>query len=400
MSSRILNDWISFYLKYTENTEPPESYHHWTALSLIAGTLQRKVYLRWGHGTIYPNLYIVLIGPSGRTRKGTAMDLGIDIFKETGLPITAESITREALIKALSEAINSYNDPDTKEIEFHCSLTTFSKELSVFLGERDIRFLADLTDWYDSADRWKYETKNSGKFLIRGICYNLLGATAPDWLQTMIPMEAIGGGFTSRIIFIVEEKKAKTVIFPVMTSEEKELKIALIKDLQKIANLGGEIRFDPKAKEMYANWYEIEDKKMDRGEFVIPDPRFSGYCERRPTHIRKLSMILSASRGDDRTITELDFSRAQTLLENAEKKMAKVFGGVGRSNTGTMVFTILEYIKEHKKVSKTHLVKTFYRDMTTSDLDEIEKVLFHMKVIIRVYNEDKKEYEYTYVGGE
>ena len=105
-SPRELEDWISAYLKYTENTEPPISYHTWTAISLIAGALQRKVYMPWGHDIIYPNMYIVLIGPSGRARKGTAMNIGKDILKDIVISMTSESITREALIRDMKEAIS------------------------------------------------------------------------------------------------------------------------------------------------------------------------------------------------------------------------------------------------------------------------------------------------------
>lgn len=398
--ARILNDWISYYLKYTENTEPPESYHHWTAVSLIAGALQRKVYIRAGHGTIFSNLYVVLVGGSGRTRKGTAMDLGIEIFKELGLEITAESITREALIKALANSVDNFEDKTTNEIVFHCSLTTFSKELSVFLGEKDLRFLADLTDWYDSLDRWKYQTKNSGTDFIRGLCYNLLGATAPDWLQSIIPIEAVGGGFTSRIIFVVEENKKQIVPFPILTDEEKTLKQHLTADLQKIANLTGEFKLDNETMILYQDWYLEQEARMEKGDYPIPDPRFIGYCERRATHIRKLALIMSASRGDSRLITELDFNRAKVLLEVTEKKMPKVFGGLGRSSTGAMVFTILEYLRDRKKVTKTELIKTFYRDISSMEFEEIIKTLKHMKVIREDYNEQKKEYIFHYTGGE
>ena len=205
---RELNDWISAYLKYVENTEPPISYHTWTAVSMIAGALQRKVYLNWGHDTIYPNMYIVLIGPSGRARKGTAMNIGKDILKDIGISMTSESITREALIRDMKDAVTNFPDATTGKVRFHCSLTALSEELSVFLGQNDIKFLADLTDWYDSRDSWTYRTKGSGTDKIQGVCFNILGATAPDWLQSILPQEAVGGGFTSRIIFVVEETKA------------------------------------------------------------------------------------------------------------------------------------------------------------------------------------------------
>ena len=187
MSSRQLNDWLSAYIEYTDETEPPLSYNVWTGVSLIAATLERRVHLKWGFDRIYPNMYIVLIGPSGKCRKGSAMNVGKDIIKDVGIQLTSESVTREALIRCMQRAVMDYIDPYTKNVEFHCALTAMSPELSVFLGQSDVKFLADLTDWYDSVDKWTYETKGAGTDEIKGVCFNLLGATAPDWLQSILP---------------------------------------------------------------------------------------------------------------------------------------------------------------------------------------------------------------------
>src|SRR5687767_6761146 len=116
MSKRRLSDWISAYLEYADDTEPPLSYHTWIGLSTIASALQRRVFLRWGYDTIFPNLYVVLIGPSGRCRKGTAMRLGYNILKEVQVKIASESIIREALIRNMKNSVANFTDPQTKLI--------------------------------------------------------------------------------------------------------------------------------------------------------------------------------------------------------------------------------------------------------------------------------------------
>src|SRR3990167_8712480 len=215
MAERELDDFITGYLKYTESSEPPLSYHTGISIGMIAGALHRKARLDWGFERIYPNMYIVLVGPSGRSRKGIALGIGKSILSEIGgITMTSENATREALIRAMKGAVTNFQMPNTGQILFHCSITCFSEELSVFLGQNDIKFLASLTDWYDSKDNWTYETKGTGKDHLQGLCFNLLGATAPDWLQSRLPQEAVGGGFTSRVIFVVEDKKGKTVPKP------------------------------------------------------------------------------------------------------------------------------------------------------------------------------------------
>jgi hypothetical protein len=94
--ARELKDWLESYLDYTENSESPISYHTWCGLSVIAGALQRKVYLRWGLGrVIYPNVYAVLVGASGRTRKGVAIGIAKDFLKNILLFLNLPAAVRQ-----------------------------------------------------------------------------------------------------------------------------------------------------------------------------------------------------------------------------------------------------------------------------------------------------------------
>ena len=92
--SRSLPDWITSYLEYTDNTESPLQFNTWIAVSCLAGTLQRRVWFQWAE-TVYPNHMILLVGDSGRTRKGLAIDKARPLFDNSGLQIIGgNSITR------------------------------------------------------------------------------------------------------------------------------------------------------------------------------------------------------------------------------------------------------------------------------------------------------------------
>ena len=394
---RVLDDWIGWYREFTKNTEPPESYHIWTAISVIAGTLERKAYMPWGHSRIYPNMYVVLVGPSGRTRKGVALDIGSNIFSTAfqGVNQTPESVTKERLIQLFTEALSSYTDPVTKVQVFQSPLTTFSKELSVFLGQKDIGFIANLTDWYDSHEVWRNETKTAGKDYISGICYNLIAATAPDWFQSILPVEAVGGGFTSRIIFIVEENKREAMADP--PPPDRKLQKMLVSDLQKIHLLTGAFTFNEKAKSRYIDWYLIEDAKMERGDYPIKDPRFNGYAERRATHVKKISMVISASRSDEKIVTIDHFNDALQIMEITETKMHRVFGGFGVGILGDSINKIIDILVRRKKIKKSELMNLFYRDLSPAQLDEVITALRGMKVIDYKLVDNNSDYLYTYI---
>jgi hypothetical protein len=380
--AREVSDWLDGYLKYTEGSEPPRSYHCWVGLSLIAGALQRRVYLEWGFETIYPNLYIVLVGASGKTRKGVALGIGKDLLSDVaGVTVVAESTTRQALIRKMKDASATYTVPMSGKIAYHCSVTVVSEELSVFLGQKDIAFLANLTDWYDSKDRWTYETVGRGTDFIQGVCCNFIGGTAPDWLQSMLPQEAIGGGFTARILFIVEDAKGKTVSKHVLSPEDIRLRQALVNDLQRINNLAGPFRFTKDGERVYTGWYEKYSKELEGGKYPVADPKFSAYCERRQTHLRKVAMLVSASHSDTLSISAADVERALDIITKAELKMHKTFGGLGKSKIATETYAILEYIQKLKLVSKADLLAKFHADLTIQDFKMVEDLMEQMKVV-------------------
>jgi len=388
--ARNYEDFLTAYLRYTANTEPPTNYHIWTALSAISGCLQRRVYLKWGFKRLYPNLYIVLIGPSG-CRKGTAMGIGKDLLQDiNGVVLTSESVTREALIRDMRDCVATYMDPTDNVPKFHCSITVQSEELSVFLGQGNIKFLADLTDWFDCHDQWTYRTKGSGTDKLTGVCVNFLGATAPDWLRSILPQEAFGGGFTSRIIFVVEDTKKQIVADPTVSQDILNMRPYLVNDLEQIALMAGEMRFDNKTMEAYTKWYTHQSKSP-----VIKDPHFAGYCERRAVHTLKLSMVASASRSSDRIILVSDFERAVSLLESVEPKMPRAFLGLGKARYSESTAQIFDYLLKVKQTTRSDILDKFCYDIDEYTLQIIMKTLAARKVIDIRYDAERTDYLYS-----
>lgn len=378
--SRESGDWLLSYLEYTKDTESARSFHTWCGIALIAGALQRKVLLSWGFERIYPNLYIVLVGPSG-SRKGLALGIAKSLLVNIpGVSVAPESSSgREAMIQAMKRANTNFHDHSDGKIKFHCSITAFSEELSVFLGQKDTKYLSNLTDWYDSKDDWRYETIGRGMDTLQGLCLNWVGATAPDWMQSMLPQEALGGGFTARVIFVVEEWKGQTIAEPQPADAILEAKLA--RDLERINQLTGAVRFTEAGKNAYITWYEAQDKASRAGDPAIEDPRFSSYCERRATHLRKLMICMSASRGDDLLIDLCDFDSALAILRPAEAKMHKAFGGLGKARYSDSTEQVKEYLKVVKHSTRILLMGKFHRDIDAPTLKVIEETLTQLGVL-------------------
>lgn len=371
--TRKLDDWITSYLKYTHNSEPPESYKLWVAISVVASILQRKCSLPWGDITFYPNMYIVLVGPSGKCRKGTAMGPGYSLLENMGVKMAAESITREALIRELNQTTSTDIDVDTQEINMHSSLTIYSQELTVFLGYNNLALMSDLTDWYDCRARWTYRTKNMGTDEIIGVWVNLIGATTPELIQSTLPRDAIGGGLTSRIIFVYEEDKGKIVPAPFLTKQDKDLKSNLVADLEHMAGMRGEFKVTKEFLNKYIDWYTLQHTNPK-----FKDLRLGGYAERRPTHLLKLCIILSASRSDSMIIDENIFDRALEIIESTEKKMSLTFSGVGKSETSDVLSRVMAFIVSETETTFKELLRSFYYDAEEDTLTKIVSTLSAM----------------------
>ena len=354
-----------------------------------------------GFERIYPNQYVILVGHSGRTRKGVALEVANKMLATIStVSIAPESSSREAIILAMKRAMQNFQDAQTGTINVHCSLTAFPEELAVLLGQGDIKLLANLTDWYNSKDNWSYETVGRGRDALQGVCLNLFGATAPDWIQSMLPQEAVGGGFTSRVIFVVAENKRATVPEHNLTNEEILLHEALARDLERIHQLNGMFQFSADGKKEYMEWYLEQDRLLSEGKPAIEDRRFAGYCERRATHLRKLMMLMSASRGDSLEITPLDFNRGLDLLMRTEQKMHKTFGGLGTAPHSDIAEKVMAYIATMRITTRSQLLTKFYHDLDATALISVEQTMEQMKVVrIKLLPESReKVYEWVKQG--
>jgi len=371
---RKLPNWITSWKDYREPvSESPILYNEWVAVSIIASVLQRKTYLPWDNN-IYPNFYIILIGPAGKARKGSAMGPGNKIIREIPeVKLTAEATTREALIRHLKTANIDWIKADGT-YEMFSSLTVYSEEFTTFIGYNNRQLMADLANWWDCPEDWTYDTKNKGTDAIKGVYFNLIGATTPDIFKKSIPDDIEGGGLLSRIIMVYEEERSKIVIFP--TAGDEILRADLLEDLMEIATISGPYSKDKSFEDLYANWYPYQHKEVS-----FKDEHLQAYISRRSTHLRKLCMIHNAAREGNKIITAEDFNYSLDLLKRTEKKMAKTFTGMGASTQAEINHKILTFLAIRKEVLYKDLARQFINDIEEEKLPIVLAGLERMRYI-------------------
>jgi len=365
-------------MEYTVETESSPIFHKWVGISSIVGSLRKKVWLSLGRLRVYPNLYVVLVAEPGVARKTQAISYGIDIVSQIpAIVMSADSITQQALIQDLEAAACDEQMPDGK-IFRHSSMSIISKEFESFLGQKgeNTKMVVFLTDLYDANDLpTKYRTKNSGNNTIPSVFVNLQAATTPDSLASCLPASAVGGGLTSRILFVWSTTKAKKVTRPELTPEIVALRECLIHDLSVISRIAGPYQFSKECFELWDTWYKAYDES-DKGR-LCPDPSFNGWYSRKPNTIQKIVQAISAAKSSNMVLEWDSFLKAFELIEEVEKNMGKTFSSIGKSIVAPEVDKIISIIQQHKRINEKQLLQMVWRDVDAIQFDGI------MQTIIR-----------------
>ena len=362
--TRRLENWLDSYLDFHSETESALQFHKWVGMYVIAAALRKKVHLELGMIKIYPNLYVVLVAEPGIARKTQAISYGIKFIRDVpDLQMCADAITAEAMLQDLETAQAIDIMPDGTEFT-HCSLNVVSREFESFLGQKkeNTKMLVLLTDLFDCEEMpWRYRTKNSGSNIIPAVFLNLIAATTPESLASSLPSTAIGGGLTSRMLFVWASGKQKKVTFPIVTPEMELLKDDLHSDLFQIARISGVYTFSGEAAALWDDWYQLyEETDSTR---ICQDPSFNGWYARKPMYIQKLSMILTASKTNDLVIEWKAIQDSMEMIEDIERSMSRVFSAVGKSMISEEVSSVMAEVKKCGRITEQQLFSKFWKNI-------------------------------------
>jgi len=368
---RLLTNWLSTYKKYTHETESAPIFHQWTGLSMLAAALSKKIWLNLGRIKVFPNLYIVLVAEPGVARKSQAISYGVELMNEIdSIYMSADAITKEALLQDLEAAQGTYEHKGYNKN--YCALNIVSKEFESFLGQKreNTKMLVLLTDLFDSHEGpWRYRTKQSGSNIIQNVFLNILAATTPESLASSFPSSAIGGGLTSRILFIWAAKGHKKVAYPAFTEEMFKMREALVHDLAIISRMSGNYIFSDKARSEWEYWYNYYDERSSTR--LCRDPAFNGWYSRKPMFVLKIAMLLTAARTNKQMLEWPQIEESLAIVKGAEKLMGKTFSAIGRSEVAPDVDLVKTVIQQHRKISEKELLQIVWRDVDSKKFDNV-----------------------------
>lgn len=343
---RNFEDWLGAYVKYASFSEAPAKMHFWSGVSALAGALRRKVWLDMGYFKWTPCFYIIIVAPPGVVSKSTTAAVAIDLLREVpGIKFGPQMVTWPALVKAFADAKEEFEFEDA----WHpmCAMTIESSELGNLINPAD-REMIDLlvTLWDSKTGALDKRTKTSGSDEVINPWINMIACTTPAWIEGNFPEYVIGGGFTSRCLFVYADKKEKFVAYPSQNipKELTEMRVLLLQDLEHIANtLMGKFTINEEAIAWGTAWYKHHNTVPPEH---LTDERFSGYLARKQTHMHKLAMVLSASRSDELVIRMEDLVTAEQMLNDLEKDMPKVFARIGRTEQSIQAERFIKFVHQ------------------------------------------------------
>lgn len=394
---RKLSSFVDGFLRYTEGRGSPTIYRKWTAIFLVGAALERKAWIVTAKGVLYANQFIFLIGPAG-VGKSLCTALSYDLLSairtpETPIFVAPTSVTKASLADAINKAerriVKLHENPPITAFN---SLQVIANELGVFLPAWDGDFMSTLTDLWDNG-RY-HETRRTSKIEINipKAQLNILSATTPAYLNSLLPEGAWEFGFMSRVINIYSGETEYTDIFAELDHDSAGWK-ALVNDLADIYDIWGEFSVTDEVKEAINSWA--------RGGFrPRPDhPKLTHYTTRRLAHLLKLCIIASAAASSDRIITLEHYAEALDWLVEAESYMPDIFkalkvGGDQQAMEECHYFAYKYWMKHNTPIPEHMLIIFLGERVPAHSVNRILDVMVQAQLLTKKFmNSGQQGYE-------
>lgn len=384
---------INAFCDYTEDTEIPTIFSMWAAISTISTALGRDCFVDRGYFTVYPNLYVVLVAGSAACKKSSTIMLAYRLIEKIKpeIHILSQKLTTEALIGSLS----GMTAKDSTLILDEASGILIVDELSTLIDKNAFKsgMISLLTKLYD-CENFPYETKSRGVELIKNPCLSILGGSTLHWIRASVPQEAVGGGFTSRVLFVYKDYNEKMEAWPVITLENKRRYNEIAHDLDEVAKMRGGFALTDDALTIFKDEYEEFRTKSP----LVRNPNLAGYAGRRDTILLKICMAVSASMSDRRIIDRTDMMMGIKALRLIEGDMPRVLQAISSEFVGDVCEQTLKLIMDSRSILRPQLVKAMKHRLTVRQLDIIVETLVEEGVVKIVREGTKVNYVFVENG--
>lgn len=344
--------------------------YFWVGVSAVAGALRRRVWIDQKYFQWFPNLYIILVAPPGIVSKSTTADVGMSLLRQIPTVKFGPSVvTWQALVKGFADGTESFDY--NGQYYVMSAMTIVSSEFGNLLNPKDKDMVDMLVNLWDGKPFTKH-TKMSGTDEVVNPWINIVAATTPEWIAGSFPEYMVGGGFTSRCLFVYADAKAKYVPYPALeVPKDLDQQAAdLVHDLEWISTkVCGEYHLDKEAIEWGTDWYHRHYHTDSKGMDPV---RFGGYIARKQTQSHKVAMILAAAQRDELVVTREDLETAVQMITDLEPDMHRVFEKIGMKEDAVQVDRLLQLVTKRGRMPYTEVYKWMQRYFPhKSDIEDV-----------------------------
>lgn len=250
----VLTGWVGEYCRLmTPTTEAPVAFHVGVGLTMIGSLLGRHLHSQYGTDPLYANLYTLLVGRSGRTRKDTAIKRATRVlFDNTpnsskilmhGIGIATDVGSSTKLIDLLSKHPNTL-----------LYLTEFTRLMGNARRQSTDTIIPTLMEAFDTPTIMQ---NNSMANPIEAVYpyLSIIAATQPDILSDTMSGSDMNSGFANRWLFVCGNLGEPNPLPPVL---DRAVVGALLHELWESKHdyePGAFLRMSPAAIERWNDWY-------------------------------------------------------------------------------------------------------------------------------------------------
>lgn len=284
-------DFIQDFILFNSGNMAPRKYLRWCAISILAMTVARRVYIDYSYFHLYTDNYICLVGRQG-LRKDTSMNEAFKIFKEANpeYPLGASVSSREKIVTRLcsdEDTLRTYTDETGTRNEFH-PMAFFISELKNFMSVNPENMVAFLVDIYGKKF-FDADTIKHGLQPINNPCVNILSCENPPWIINNLKANILSGGFARRMMFVYEIEEPVRITFPKIPAGGLEARDRCVQHLRDIQNVSGPFHWESPETMIR---FDIWNKKL-----ITPDDDLlRGFYENRDCLVLKLAMCITLAR--------------------------------------------------------------------------------------------------------
>lgn len=370
-----MKDFFTDYMEYVklDESEAPANYHRWACASILGAMLGRQVHLPFGPLKIFPNQYIMLMGPPA-TKKGTVIGIAKNLLEGAGFKrFAADRTSKERFLMDMKTFDDMVEDLEVLTFDAPAETYITAGEFVDFIGQGDIGFMMTLTNLWDNLKTYEHKKITGKSVIVNEPTVNLLGGSTATTFTIAFPPEALGTGSLSRILLINGEASGVKVAWPADLDElQRAMLIKRVRDMKD--KVSGIMHISPEAKKIASDIYH-ESVPVD-------DFRFSHYMQRRHIHMLKLAMVLAASDVQNK-IEVPHVLRGNTMLAMAERKMPQALGSFGNSKYSDATNKIMDFLRGRiKPASSQEIWKVVDKDLNKPS--ELNDVLLNLKTAEKI----------------